>query len=270
MTWRSFIRRTKCAFVTACLNIGITVGRRSNKKAVDRLVSRLHPIVTEHPLVRMGANGDGGYLVPDDLAGIRACFSPGVDNRATFETSIIECGIPCFLADASVESAPIETNMIRFIRKFVGVVNNEATITLDDWVNSNCPGDNDLILQMDIEGAEWSVLLNVSTAILRRFRIIVVELHDLERLMDTHGFTTMSAFFERLLEYFYVVHNHPNNHTGAVRCGSLVIPRALEMTLIRKDRAKVVGFATTFPHPLDAKNDAREPDLPLPPQWFHR
>jgi hypothetical protein len=50
------------------------------------------------------------------------------------------------------------------------------------------PSSDDLILQMDIEGAEWHVLLNVSRDTLRRFRIIVIELHDLERLMDKHAF----------------------------------------------------------------------------------
>lgn len=60
--------------------------------------------------------GDGGYLIPDDLEGISACFSPGVDDRATFETSLIARGIPCFLADASVDKAPIDGDMIHFTK----------------------------------------------------------------------------------------------------------------------------------------------------------
>ena len=160
--------------------------------------------------------------------------------------------------------------MVHFTKKFLGVTNNETTITLDDWVDVNKPGNDDLILQMDIEGAEWAVLLNVSRKTLRRFRIVVLELHDLERLMDKHAFVIIKAVFERLLEDFYIVHNHPNNYGRVVRCGALVIPRALEMTLIRKDRVKSTSFAREFPHPLDAKNDAKWRDIPLPPQWFHQ
>ena len=259
----------KYAFVTACLNMGISVAKQADKGAVQALIAQLHPLVTEHPLIRLGSDGDGGYLVPDDLKGIAACFSPGVDNRATFETSLIERGIPCYLADASVDAAPIKGDMVHFCKKFLGVINNETTITLDDWVNTNKPGHDDLILQMDIEGAEWPVLLNASRDTLRRFRIIVIELHDLERLMDKHAFVIIRATLERLLQDFYVVHNHPNNYGRTVRCRSLVIPRVMEMTFIRKDRVTSTEFARAFPHPLDAKNDIDRADVPLPPPWFH-
>jgi len=258
----------KHAFFTACLSAGISVARPSDIKAVRNLVARLHPLDTEHPLIRMGTKGDGGYLVPDDLDGIAACFSPGVADRATFEESVIQRRIPCFLADASVDHSPLEGGMAHFTKKFLGVVNNDTTVTLDDWVNANKPGKDDLILQMDIEGAEWPVLLNVSRDTLRRFRIIIIELHSLERLMDMHALFIIKSAFDRLLDDFYVVHNHPNNNGRAVRRGSFVIPCTMEITLLRKDRAKSTKFARTFPHPLDATNDPYLPDPPLPPQWF--
>lgn len=264
------IDRVKHAFVTACLSAGVAVAKQTDRDSARRLVRRLHPVVTAHPLIRMGAHGDGGYLVPDDVDGIAACFSPGVDDRASFENSMIERGIPCFLADASVERAPIQGDMVHFTRKHIGVVDDDTTITLDQWVAACCPGKADLILQMDIEGAEWQVLLNVSRQLLRRFRIIVVELHDLERLMDKHAFAIIAAAFERLLQDFHIVHNHPNNYGRTVRCGSLVIPRVQEMTLLRKNRGESIGFARGFPHPLDEKNDVDGPDLPLPPEWFRQ
>jgi len=121
---------------------------------------------------------------------------------------------------------------------------------------------------MDIEGAEWAVLLNVSDEALRRFRIIVVELHDLERMLDKHALQIIQAVFARLGRDFHVVHNHPNNYGRSVRKGSLVIPRVLEMTLLRRDRAEPIGFASTFPHPLDRTNDPHHPDVTLPPAWY--
>ncbi|MGV7217092.1 FkbM family methyltransferase [Bradyrhizobium sp. UFLA05-112] len=261
----------KISFVTACLHFGFAAAKRTDLAAVRDLVAKLHPMNTGYGLIRLGDHGDGGYLVPDDLAGVVACFSPGVDNRASFEASLIERGIPCFLADGSVKAAPFDSEMVQFTKKFLGVVNNETTITLDDWVRSSKLENNgDLLLQMDIEGAEWSILLNVSRETLRRFRIIVIEFHDLERLMDTHAFRLIAAVFHRLLQDFYIVHNHPNNYGRSISCGSLVIPRVQEMTLIRRDRAKSLSFAQTFPHPLDATNDVNGPDLVLPAEWFHQ
>jgi len=260
----------KHAFVTACLNLGVSVGMRADLAAVRALIARLHPLATEHSLIRLGCNGDGGYLVPNDLDGIAACFSPGVDDRAYFERSLIDRDIPCYLADGSVDDTPIKGNTVFFLKQFLGVVNDEISITLDDWVNANVPGNTDLVLQMDIEGAEWSVLLNVSRDTLRRFRIIVIELHDMEKLLDKQTFRIIKATFDRLLQDFYVVHTHPNNYGRTVRCRSLVIPRVIEMTLIRKDRVRSTEFARMFPHPLDFTNNPNEPDVPLPAPWFHQ
>ena len=142
-------------------------------------------------------------------------------------------------------------------------------MTLDDWVKCNVSNSGDLLLQMDIEGAEWHVLLNVSEQTLKRFRIIIIEFHCLERLMDKHSFPAMKAVFDRLLRDFHVVHSHPNNYGGLVDTRLFQIPRLLEMTFLRKDRVNSSTYATRFPNPLDATNDKSLPDVPLPPQWFH-
>jgi hypothetical protein len=76
------VNHMKHAFVTACLGAGVAVAKQTDRDTARRLVHRLHPVVTTHPLIRVGAHGDGGYLVPDDLDGIAACFSPGVVGRA--------------------------------------------------------------------------------------------------------------------------------------------------------------------------------------------
>lgn len=256
----------KHAFITASLNAGVAVAKQPEVSAVRQLIEQLRPVTTDKSLIRLGADEDGGYLVPDDLDGIVACFSPGVDVWAPFESDMIARGIPCFMADASVDGPPIEG--AHFIKKFLGVVNDETTIRLDDWVAENAPSAGDLLLQMDIEGAEWPVLLNASTEVLSRFRIIVIELHDLERLMDKHALQIVQAVFARLCQDFHVVHNHPNNYGKSVRKGNLVIPRVLEMTLLRKDRAEATGFASTFPHPLDRTNAPDQPDVALPAAWY--
>ena len=132
------------------------------------------------------------------------------------------------------------TNASTFIKKHLGVVNDDSLITADRWINDREPGNHDLLLQMDIEGAEWPILLNLSEANLRRFRIMVLELHDMERLMDKHGFQIIACVMSRLLNSFQVVHIHPNNHGGLVRTNNVEIPRALEMTLLRSDRTTLI------------------------------
>lgn len=94
--------------VSTALQLGISIAKIADPNDVRALIRRMHPVTTEHELVRIGCSGDGGYLVPNDLDGITACFSPGVDNRATFEETLIARDIPCHLADASVNFNPIK------------------------------------------------------------------------------------------------------------------------------------------------------------------
>ncbi len=55
------------------------------KDKIQNFIKSLHPIKTEHELVRFGAKHDGGYLIPKDFKGIRTLFSPGVGNESAFE-----------------------------------------------------------------------------------------------------------------------------------------------------------------------------------------
>jgi hypothetical protein len=228
----------------------------------------LHPVTTDKELIRIGGEGDGGYLVPDDLDGVVTCFSPGVGAVASFEAALAVRGIRCYMADAFVAGPPISHALIHFDKKFLGVVNDDSTITLDAWVKTRAPPDGDLLLQMDIEGAEWHVFLNVTDEILKRFRIIVVELHSLNRLIDKFGFDLILATLDRLLRQFHVVHIHPNNGVQPLNASGLTIPRCLEVTFLRRDRAQPKGYAKQFPHPLDRKNVPDLPDLVLPAEWY--
>lgn len=253
--------------VSTAFRFGLAIAKTTPMDDLGMLIRRLKPVTTDHELIRVGCDGDGGYLVPDDLDGIDACFSPGVDNRATFEEALLNRGIRCHLADASVERNPLSDYRSTFTKHYLGVVNNETFITADRWIDDYEPGDGDLLLQMDIEGAEWPVLLNIGDRTLARFRIIVLELHDMERLLDRHAFEVIQSTMDRLLERFHVVHIHPNNYGGRVYAREIEIPRSLEMTLLRRDRVGLASPATKFPHPLDQPNTMDRRDLVLPSAW---
>ena len=249
---------------SATLSAGFNVKRKLSDSRIIGLLGRLHPVTTSFPLLRLGAIGDGGYLVPDDLNGIVACFSPGVDDIATFEKDLLARGIPCFLADASVEGAPFADPNLHLEKKFLGVVNDETFSTLDSWVDRAHPPAGDLIMQMDIEGNEWPVLLNVSEDTLRRFRIIVIELHNLPHCFDPVAFQLFDTVFDRLGQIFNIVHAHPNNAFPHFRYNDIEIPYFLELTLLRKDRAAATGFVTKLPHPMDSPNVPDLVDVRLP------
>ena len=65
--------------------LGMDVVKRTRAGEVRELIRSLHPVDSGAELIRMGPDGDGGYLLPDDLEGIEFCFSPGVSTESGFE-----------------------------------------------------------------------------------------------------------------------------------------------------------------------------------------
>jgi hypothetical protein len=245
---------------------GIWLDRAADKNQIRDLLSTLIPVHNSRGLVRFGPLADGGYLIPDDLEGMCACVSPGVAHECGFELAMASRGIDVYMADGSVDGPPMDHSRFHFCKKLLGTVNSDTSITIDEFCQISVPtASSDLILQMDIEGAEYSVIHSMSEDLLRRFRIMVVEYHDLDQIFSRFGFRILKNTFVKMQSYHEIVHIHPNNCGGTVQFGELKIPKIAEFTYYRRDRA-VFDKNTTliFPHPLDVDNIPTETHITLP------
>ncbi|MFT4581413.1 MAG: hypothetical protein ACI915_000145 [Gammaproteobacteria bacterium] len=242
---------------------------RTDRVALAELINSLRPIDAGFDLLRLGPEGDGGYLIPDDINGIEYAFSPGVSTESGFEASLVERGMQVFLADYSVDGPGQASDKFSFEKKYIGSFADPSHMTLDVWKTSTI-GDyaSDLLLQMDIEGAEFEALLNTSDSLLCQFRVLVIEFHYLHQLWNKPWFLIVKRVFEKLLANHSVVHIHPNNGSGSFKSRGLEIPRVAEFTFIRNDRIKQRQPATIFPHPLDRDNKRRKKTMVLPPCWY--
>lgn len=242
------------------------------KGGFQRLISRLHPELTDIPLIRLGGAHDGGYLVPDDLDGVHALFSPGVADSSEFERACLERGMQVYMADASVPgpaSGLADLPGVHFTQQFVGAHGRPDRLAMDEWVASaGLSPDADLMGQIDIEGAEYELLLNASTTLLSRFRVLVIEFHDVELWAHPGMRQFVEAALDRLLVTHRVVHAHPNNYLQLKRMRGVAVPPLIELTFHRRDRAASTGWAATFPHPEDADNVPGRPAVVLPRNWW--
>jgi hypothetical protein len=220
-------------------------------------IKKLKIYQTNHQLIRLGESGDGGYLVPDDLSGIAACFTGGVGPMIKFEHDLAIRGIKCFMADYSVDSLPppVHSNFF-FTKKFLGTENNNIYINCNQWLSENMKDDEDYIFKIDIEGDEYKILPNITEENLLRMRIIVFEIHDFSNILFPLGFEIISALFGKLLKHHSIVHICPNNVGPAVQFSkNLELYDNLEITLLRNDRISKREYAKVFPNPLDSKNN---------------
>ncbi len=240
----------------------------TNIQDIRALLNRLHPVSIDKALIRMGPKGDGGYLLPDDLAGIPACFSPGVSYVSGFEKDCADLGMKVFLADKSVDGPAATHPLFQFTKKFIGATSADDFMTVDNWVaNSGVEQNADLLLQIDVEGYEYEVFLALSDALMQRFRIIVVEFHELDQLWNRPFFKLASRAFDKILQTHACVHIHPNNCCGSLRKGGLEIPKVMEFSFLRRDRITLSSHRNVYPNPLDVENTAN-PALPLPSCWY--
>jgi hypothetical protein len=109
----------------------VDIGEHSGSTAtataeVVAVLELLKPKASKTPLIRIGGDMDGAYLVPDDLDGIVACFSPGVSRTKYFEDFLAErYGIQSHMCDFSCDvdelKTPLKPGMQTFVKKWLDV-----------------------------------------------------------------------------------------------------------------------------------------------------
>ena len=261
MNWKSQIKKI-------INNRGSYLAPETPQIQVQELIKSLHPRTTEKGLIRLGPHKDGGYLVPDDLEDIVACFSPGVGRMSEFEVDCLARNMKLYLADKSVDGPGNDNKDLHFTKKFIGCTNNNDFMTMDQWVADTLGSQSkDMMLQMDIEGYEYMTLINISDTLLNQFRVVVIEFHNLHKLWNREFFKIAQASFSKLLQNHYCVHIHPNNIDKPVIHHGIEIPTTAEFTFIRKDRVQSIANANQFPHTLDKDNTPNE-HLVLPRMWY--
>lgn len=247
----------------------------SSEQEIRHAITHVIPRRSGKNLIRLGGAMDGGYLVPDDLDGIEICFSPGTNNFKRFEDQIAhKYGIKSYMCDFTSDESLFQTQLIPnlqfFEKKWLDVYGNLDSIDLESWVNTKAKPYTDLILQMDIEGAEYRNIIATDLATLARFRIIVIELHGLDQMKDRSFVNgVFLPAMRKLTTHHTCVHAHANNCCGSVKLSDdLSVPRGLEITLLRHDRIHSSGTPLSLPHELDELNVNRNPPIHLNGMWM--
>lgn len=243
----------------------------TSKEQILHFFESVAVLNTNFELIRLGAKNDGGYLVPDDLENVSSLFSPGVAAVSEFELEFASRGIPCFLADASVEHPAVNHANFNFQKSFVHQGANEGSyINFNTWVLENYTGAGNSALQMDIEGAEWEIILGMSEQVLTSFRFMVIEFHGMHQMAYQLAFQTIRSAFSKLLADFEIVHVHANNAESFQLIHGFEVPPLVEITFVRKDLISKSTLKDQISHELDSLNVPGLPSVQLGELWQRR
>tara|TARA_Y100000589_G_C27119615_1_gene615820 strand:- start:503 stop:1321 length:819 start_codon:yes stop_codon:yes gene_type:complete len=264
----------KQKIISEALRNHIWIEKTNSKVELENFINRFKEKYVFCELIRIGGQGDGGYLIPNNLKDISYCYSPGVDYTATFEKELSDkYNIKSFMADASVDKAPISGPNFQFLSKYLGSFTDNKFITLSDWLYETS-GENvkGKILQMDIEGGEYDVLIYEDGKTLSSFSTMVIEFHSMEQLYKKTFLKMISSIFEKIYKYFSICHVHPNNCCGLAELDGILVPRIMEITFIRNDYIdkSLINKKIVLPNILDKKNMGNMDDIIMPEIWWKK
>ena len=218
-------------------------------------------------LRRYGKDHDGGYVMLEDWPEEGAAYSIGIMDDVSWDAAMAAKGYPVHMYDHTIAGLPHEHENFHWSPIGLGETDRpeENLLSLATLLERNGHlGCRDLILKMDVEGAEWAALLHLPDRFLEHFRQILVEFHDCSRLDDAEHAQTMLRVFSLLNVSHRVVHIHANNWSSYDLVGGIPFPSVLEVSYVRQDVCTTVPSKRTFPTSLDMPNDANRPDYALP------
>lgn len=152
-----------------------------NQRRVLTILRLLEPFdVQGLGKVRLGRPHDGGYVMLDDFGPVRAAYSVGINDDVSWDTAMAGFGIDIFQYDHTIDALPEPNPRFHWQKVGLAPAPADAMKTLPDLIRENGhENDHDLVLKLDIEGAEWDVLPALPPGCLDQFRQIVIEVHGL-------------------------------------------------------------------------------------------
>lgn len=196
----------------------------------DKLI--FNPVKCEHDFIRLGRPNDGGYVMLDNSFGSSVILGYGVSDDCSFENDVTErFGINGYIFDHTVDSPPPNMNKerVNFVKEGISDNDNEENLkSLEYHIEKYAKDANNIILKMDVEGAEWKSLKNAD---LSKVSQLIIEMHD----MDTNADWEL---IKRINDQFYLVNIHGNNHSALTKIDGKDFPQVIECTWVRKDLIK--------------------------------
>lgn len=206
-----------------------------------------------YKFLRVGRDNDGGYILLDDFYDVQGVYSFGISGDVSFEKDMARRGIDCFMYDHTIDRLPEENKFFHWQKKGIAGVDKpeEKLFALETLMKENGDvGGRNLILKMDVEGAEWEFLEHTSSELLAGFRQIAFELHDVTDMSNDK----VMPMLRKLSETHTPVWLHANNYCSAEVAGGIVFASSMEVLYLNNACYEFTMGDVEFPWALDMPN----------------
>ena len=232
------------------------------------LLENLVPMdIVDAQRIRMGARGDGGYVILNDPQ-LRGCvlYSYGIDDNDSFDQDLHRCfGIPVRQYDFSIPDPPTREGF-SFKREGIAHELRANCATFAQHLNENADTGTEYILKLDVEGDEWLTLLHMPESLLNKCRQLIVELHGIAGNDETSpvDLATKITTLRKLSSTFHCWHVHANNYAPVHIVDGFKVPDVLEVTFVNRACYTCSGItAERFPTAMDFPCSTRLSDIEL-------
>ncbi|HUE86082.1 MAG TPA: hypothetical protein VMO26_08390 [Vicinamibacterales bacterium] len=230
------------------------------------IMAELQPVALENcTLKRFGSANDGGYLMCENLLEpLDAGYSYGVGPNDEWGCEVSRrYQVPVHQYDCFDPARPTcDGGVFVFHDECLGsrAEERESRVfdTLENQIRKNGHEGRQLIVKIDIEGAEWDALEAAPDELLASIPQLAMELHGFDD-------RTMLDVVRKLNRHFYLVNLHFNNWSCA--SGAPPFPAWAYQVLWVNKRIAEIDRSVPIPapmSPLNAPDTTTRPDCQLP------
>ncbi len=213
--------------------------------------------------VRVGKKNDGGYLMLDDFAKGRIAYSFGICNDVSWDKDMADRGYQIYMYDHTIDGLPEQNERFHWSKTGVASEKNcpSELKSLEELIRENGhEAQRNMVLKMDVEGAEWGCIEMTDPSVLDRFDQIVMELHGMIQFGKKEK---ILRALKKLNETHQCIHIHPNNYSMWVIADDVIYINCYEVTFVNRNRYTFSKCMHTLPHEKDAPCDPLAPELVL-------
>ena len=197
--------------------------------------------------ILMGNNSDGSYVMLNDFENIKFAYSIGIRDAIQFDKALADKGIDIYMYDHTINNLAYENEKFHWKKIGIGGISQRSNNiqTLEEMMKENGHlNEKNMILKMDVEGAEWDTLNDITEEILKQFKYLLIEFH-FSKSNNRVIYNILKKIF-KIFQPFYV---HCSPFSRFRTFGNNKICSAIEVSYITRSGYSFTKDKSIYPIP---------------------